>query len=400
MTETRPGGREPGAAAPAARTWRERWRTSLRWRVLPLLFLGLAIAYVDRANLGAAAPRIQDDLGIGAEQLGLALGVFPLALAATQIPASLMVDRYGPRGMYFFAAIWWSLCTMAVSLVRGIGSLFALRALLGIGESPAYSASLKAASEWFPKRERALASSFYDLGSEFGGAVALPLVTLLIAVFGWRGSFVATGVIGIAWAVWWLASYRTPREHPRLSAEELRYIEDGGARLPSGHGEPRGVRWITLLRYRTVWGLILGFVCRVFVTFFFITWFPSYLVNEHGFTLLETGLLGAIPGLLAIVADIAGGAFSDHLVRRGVGVTRARKIPLVTGMLAASVVGLAAFAPSGGLALALLAVSYCGVAFCTGALWSLPADIAPGPGNVASIAGLVIVKAEPLPADP
>lgn len=404
------GAREASAQVAETRTtWRHRWRHGLRWRLIPLLFFGLAIAYVDRANLGVAAPHIQEDLGISAAVMGVVMSIFPLALAITQLPAGVLIDRIGPRIMYFVAVVWWSLVTMATALVNNVALLFTSRALLGVGESPAHGSTLKATSEWFPRRERALASSFYDLGSEFGSAISIPLVTVLIAATGWRGSFVLCGLLGLLWAIWWIRSYRSPAQHPKLSERELAYIRQGGARIAPergpgrrdsgapGTGEQRseegaeaiGVAWYNLLRYRTVWGIIIGFVCRVFVMYFFITWFPSYLANERGFTLLEIGFLGAIPGLVAIGGDLAGGFFSDWLIRRGRSTTSARKIPLVAGMLVGSAVGFAGFVSSGGMALALLTLSYTGVAFCTGALWSLPADVAPGPGNVATIGALM-----------
>lgn len=191
-----------------------------------------------------------------------------------------------------------------------------------------------------------------------------------------------TGALGIVWVVFWIWLYRSPRKHPRASEGELQYIEAGGARTadyqrPRPGSQNSGIRWRDLFRYRTIWGMMLGFFCQNFVIYFFITWFPSYLVQGRGFDLLQLGIYGTIPALVAIPGGWIGGLVSDGLVRRGATLTVARKTCLVGGMLFSSVIILAALVQSAAGALALLSVSYASLTFAAASVWSLPADVAP-----------------------
>ena len=367
-------------------------KSNIRWLMVFMAFLGTSINYVDRANLGVAVPFIQDDLNLGPAETGLILGAFFWTYAAFQLPFGWLVDKVGARLMYAVAVVWWSVFTAATALARGFGSLVGFRLLLGVGEAGAYPANAKVVSEWFPKQERALATSIFDSGARVGTALSPPVVALIIATFGWRTSFVVTGLLGLVWAVVWVALYRRPREHPRASQEEIQYIEAGGAREVEKEEDegrdPETVRWLDLFRYKTIWGMMLGFFCLNFVIYFFITWFPDYLVEARGFDLLKLGTYGSIPAIVAIFGGYLGGFVSDYLVRRGMSLTAARKICLVGGMLFASVIALAVLVPSAAWALALLSVSYASLTFAAASVWSLPADVAPTPGHVASIGGI------------
>jgi ACS family D-galactonate transporter-like MFS transporter len=223
----------------------------VRWAIVWMAFLGTTINYVDRANLAVAAPYIGDDLHLGSFQLGLVLSGFFWTYAVGQLLAGYLVDRYGARIMYTFSAVWWSVFTAATAVAQGFASLLGFRLLLGAGESPAYPSNVKATGEWFPKQERALATGIYDSGSRAGTAAAAPIVAGLIALIGWRGSFVVTGLVGLVWALGWALFYRRPKEHPRVSEAEVEYIEAGQDRGGPEEEVPR-IWWIDLLRYRSV----------------------------------------------------------------------------------------------------------------------------------------------------
>jgi len=192
-----------------------------------LLFLGTSIVYIDRANLSAAIPQMQNEFGFSSTQVGLILSGFFWTYAVFQLISGWFVDKVGVRVAYTWAAVLWSIFTAMTALGRGFASLFALRLLLGIGESPAYPCNAKAVREWMPKVERGTATGIFDSGSRVGTALSLPIVVALIALVGWRGSFVVTGVLGVIWAVVWWFFYRRPQQHSRVSAEELAYIESG-----------------------------------------------------------------------------------------------------------------------------------------------------------------------------
>jgi ACS family glucarate transporter-like MFS transporter len=364
-------------------------RTKIRWAIVGLCFLGLTINYIDRANLSVALPKMKTELGLGPSVEGVVLAAFFASYALFQLPAGHFVDRLGARVVYAVAGLWWSIFTAATALAQSFAALLGFRLALGAGEAGGYPSSAKAVSEWFPVRERAFATSIYDSGARAGTALALPVVTALIAWLGWRASFAITGVLGLLWVVAWLVFYRRPREHKLASEAEVAYIEEGGARTDEHPAATAGeLRWRDLFRYRTVLGMMLGFFCLNYVIYFFITWFPSYLVDARHFDLLKLGIFGLIPALVAMPGGWIGGLVSDSLVRRGKTVTVARKVPLVSGMLFASVIALAVIVPSAAMALALLSVCYASLTFAAASVWSLPADVAPTPAHVASIGGI------------
>jgi ACS family D-galactonate transporter-like MFS transporter len=363
---------------------------SLRWQMVFMAFLATAINYVDRANLGVAAPSIQAEFHLSPSTMGLILGAFFWTYAIMQLPSGWFVDKVGARVAYALAVGWWSVFTAACALGRGARSLFGFRLLLGIGEAPAYPTNTKVVSEWFPRRERAFATSIFDGGARIGTALSLPIVSYLITRYGWRFSFVVTGLAGVVWSVAWLLVYRPPRQHPRITPGELAYIESDQETAPAGQPVPAAasVSWIELFGYRTIWGMMIGFFCLNFVIYFFITWFPTYLVKARGFSMLKVGSYGMIPPLVSVLGGYLGGFISDRLVRSGMSLTKARKIPIVIGMAVASTIALAVKVPTAASALALLSISYSGLTFAAASVLSLPTDVAPTKGHVASISGI------------
>src|SRR4051794_15824762 len=209
-------------------------RTKVRWMIVGLCFAGLTVNYVDRANLSVALPKMSDELGFGPGVEGLVLAAFFASYALFQLPVGHLVDRLGARIVFAVAGFWWSLFTAATALAGSVASLLAFRFALGVGEAGGYPASAKAVSEWFPVRERAFATSIYDSGARAGTALALPVVTALVAWLGWRASFAITGVLGLIWVVAWWLFYRSPQEHSLANEAEVEYIEQGGSRAVQG----------------------------------------------------------------------------------------------------------------------------------------------------------------------
>jgi MFS transporter, ACS family, D-galactonate transporter len=361
--------------------------------MVALCFFGLTINYVDRSNLSVALPKMKTALHLGPGVEGVVLAAFFASYAVFQLPAGRAVDRFGEKLVNGITVAWWSLFTALTAVTQNFGQLLAARLGLGAGEAGGYPSSAKAVSLWFPTRERAFATSIYDSGARMGTAVALPIVAALIGWLGWRASFIVTGALGVAWVAFWLIYYRRPREDPHVSQSELEYIEAGGARTLENGAEDKqhdtgAVRYRDLFRYRTVLGMMLGFFCLNYIIYFFITWFPTYLVDARHFSLLKLGVFGVLPALVAIPGGWVGGLVSDRMVRRGKSVTVARKIPLVGGMAFSSVIALAVLVPTAAEALALLCVCYAALTFAAASVWSLPADVAPTPAHVASIGGI------------
>lgn len=360
---------------------------NIRWMVVGLCFLGMVINYIDRANLGVALPGMAHDLSLTPFEQGLALSAFFYAYAAFQFFGGGLADKFGPRAMYTFSSLWWGALTAATACASSMLSLFGLRFLLGAGEAGAYPSCATAVGRWFPKHERALATAIYDNGSRVGGALSLPLVILIVETMGWRESFIITGALGLVFAIIWIKFYRDPHQHPKLKADELSYIEQGGARH-TDLAEAEKISWFSLFSFRPIWGLMLGSFSLNFIAYFFITWMPTYLMNELHFSMVKVGFLGMLPPLTAVFGGLLGGWFGDHLVKRGVSLSVARKTVICIGMLAGSSIALAVFVPSGAWAIALLCVSYSGIAFCASNSGSLCMDIAPTGRHVAAIMGI------------
>jgi ACS family D-galactonate transporter-like MFS transporter len=356
----------------------------LRWTMIFMGCAANAINYIDRANLAVAAPGIRTEFGISPAVMGVILGAFFWTYAAMQLPFGWFIDKVGARIALAVAVMWWSVSTILTGLARGVGTLMGFRLLLGVGEAGAYPSGAKINMDWFPKGERAIAASIFDSGSRIGAALSLPLVTWLIGGWGWRISFAVTGALGIAWTIMWVIKYRRPEEHPGVTPQEL-------AQLQAQRGVPKSqthVPWSSLFSYRTIWGMMIGFFCLNFVIYFFITWFPTYLIQARGFSLAQLGTLGLLPGLVSIPCGWLGGFTSDALYRRGWSLTAARKTCLVGGMLTSSVITFSVFAPNVYVALAFFAIAYGALAFTAASIWSLPGDVAPSPAHVASIGGI------------
>jgi sugar phosphate permease len=351
----------------------------MRWVVIFLCFLAIAINYIDRANLAVAAPDIQKALHIGPAQMGLLLSGFFWTYAIMQMPFGWFVDRVGARIALPLAVGWWSAFTALTAGATSVAAMFGCRLMLGVGEAGAYPSCAKLVSQWFKPAQRAIATSIFDSGSRVGSALSIPVVALIIGTMGWKAAFVLTGLLGVMWIVGWLVIYRNPDEDASASARPV-------AAAAGAAGDE--VTWGSLFRHRTMWGMMLGFFCLNFAIYFFITWFPSYLVETRGFSLKSLGTLGMIPALMAIPSGWLGGWVSDALYRRGWSLTAARKTCMVGGMLMSATITLSAFTSNTWLMLAFFGISYGSLAFAAASIWSLPGDVAPTPRHVASIGGI------------
>lgn len=363
-------------------------KTKARWIVASLMWCAIAINYIDRTVLSAAAPKLITELGIPLDMMGIILSAFFWSYALLQIPAGWFADRYGQKKGLGLSVAWWSAATAATGLASGPMSLMGLRVALGVGEAGAYPSNAGIASKWFPDRERATISGLFDSASKFGGAVAMPLIVWMIALLDWRLTFVVIGSIGLIWAVvwWWFYSDR-PEDSRFVNEAELRYIREGQAQK---HDQDLGIplKWYQLLRYRNVWAMCLGFFTINYISYFFITWLPTYLVKEQGMGLLKMGAIASLPLLAGLVAEILAGWLSDQIIHRGVlSKTATRKLFLILGLSLALCIGLAPFAHSVELVVVLLCVAKAGTTISASQVWALPGDVAPR-NMTSTLAGL------------
>jgi ACS family D-galactonate transporter-like MFS transporter len=360
----------------------------IRWLMIAMCFLANAISYIDRANLAIAAPAIRAELGIDAAAMGLVLSAFFWTYAVMQLPAGWFVDRVGVRISLAFAVTWWSLFTIATGAARGVSQFIGARLMLGVGEAASLPSFTRVAFNWFPRSERGMACGIFNSGSTAGSALSLPLVTALIAAVGWRGAFVVTGVLGVFWALAWWFIYRDPERYRAIAPAQVdALLAQRGTAMPAPDSAAR-ISWLDLFRYRSIWGLMIGLFCLNFAIYFFITWFPSYLLQARGFSLASLGTLGAMPAVMAVLGNWLGGYTSDRLLKLGWSPTKARKTCLVGGMLMASSIGLSAFVDSTAVCLALFSLAYASLSFTGANVWTVGSEIAPTPGHVASIGGI------------
>ncbi len=352
---------------------------------LTLLVLSGVINYVDRATLAIANPLIRDELGLSVADMGLLLSSFLGAYALAQLPAGLIVDRFGPRLVLTLSLGLWSLAQMLGGFVRGFGQFFAARVGLGIGEAPQFPANVRVVCDWFGKSERGFATGVWNSSSTLGTAISAPLLTFLMLRYGWRDMFIIMGVTGLVVAATFYAVYRNPAQSS-LTEDERRYLADGETPTPR---QPITLReWAHLFRFRTTWGMIFGFAGTVYLLWIYNAWLPSYLQMERHFTIAKTGWVAAIPFVFGIVGSLSGGHLCDYLVRRGVPPMLSRKWPMVIALLGGSLfTALAAITPDNVLAIGFIAVAMFLLYIATSAAWAM-ASVAAPENSTASLGAL------------
>jgi ACS family D-galactonate transporter-like MFS transporter len=353
----------------------------VRYRVLAMLFVTVVINYLDRSNLSVAAPHLSRDLQLDSFQRGLLFSAFGWAYAAFQIPGGWLVDRTRPRTLFAAICGLWSLATLLQGFAGTFILLFSLRWLVGVFEAPAYPICNRLATAWFPDRERAGAIACYTSGQFVGLAFLTPLLVLTQKHFGWQQVFVFTGVAGLLWAALWYVIYRDPAASRSANEAEIRYIQQGGGlaeRNPGSSADGR-IRWAdfkAVLSHRKLWGIYLGQIAVNSTLWFFLTWFPSYLVDYRHLDFIKAGYLASLPFLAAFCGILCSGFLSDHLVKRGVSATAARKVPVIAGLLlCTSIVG-ANYVESPGLIILFLTIAGFGNGFSSIA-WVFVSALAP-----------------------
>ena len=270
----------------------------------------------------------------------------------------------------------WSLATAATALARGAASLIGMRGLLGVGESGVFPCAAGVTARWFPDRERSRVSAIYDSGSKLGAAIALPLNAWLIILIGWRGTFIICGALGLAWAVAWWIYYREPEKHKYINPAELKYIRGGQVRH-HGLGGKQPMKWYHLFKYRNIWAMCLGLFAMNYVSYFFFTWFPVYLIKVHHMPMMKMGLVAAVPIVVAMFVELASGWFADRLYTKGWSITKVRKVLLVIGEVLGASIAIAVFAHTVVWAIIVMTICKSGQAIASSQVWALPGDVAP-----------------------
>lgn len=354
---------------------------NFRWVICAVLLLGTTKNYMDRQVIGVLKNTLQHDLGWSEIDYGNLVFAFQTAYALGMLLVGRLIDRLGTRIGYALSMALWSLAAMSQGMVSSLTGFLGARFALGFGEAGVFPASLKATAEWFPKKERALATGIFNAGTNLG-AIVTPLVVPWITVhWGWRWAFVLIGAIGFLWLALWLWIYRTPEIHPRCSPEELGYIRSDPVDAPGR------TSWLRLARYRQTWAFFWGKFIIDPIWWFYLFWVPDFLQRRHGLALLQIGLPIVVIYLMADGGSVAGGWLSSSLIRRGRTVNAGRKIAML--VCAVSVIPIV-FAPRvastwGAVALIGLAAAAHQGFSCN--LLTMPSDIFPSRA-VASVVGI------------
>ena len=355
-----------------------------RWVICTLLLFGVTKNYMDRQVLGVLKTTLQHDLGWNEIDYSNLVSAFQGAYAVGMVVLGRLMDRVGTRLGYALSMVFWSLASMAHAAAGSFASFFVARVALGLGESGVFPASIKSVAEWFPQKERALATGIFNAGTNVG-AILTPLIVPWISIhYGWRAAFLVTGAIGFFWVILWVLLYRKPEEHPRVSKAELDYI------LSDRPPAPPKIKWMRIIGYRQTWSFIAGKFTTDPIWWFLLFWIPDFLQRNHGLKLMQIGVPITVIYVLADIGSVAGGWLSSAMIHRGYSINKSRKLTML--LCAVSVVPIVFAYKMESLWGAILLIGLAAAAHqgFSANLFSLASDIFPAPavGSVVGVGGM------------
>jgi ACS family glucarate transporter-like MFS transporter len=364
--------------------------TRVRWTILAVLFIVTTINYADRATISIAGPELKKLLGLSAVQMGFVFSAFAWSYVLAQLPGGWLLDRFGSKITYFFSIFLWSLFTVMMGWVgfftgaSAVVVLFGLRLLVGAAEAPSFPGNSRITSAWFPTAERGTAAAIFNSAQYFATVLFAPLMGWLVHTYGWQSVFYVMGGLGIVMAFVWTRTIYGPKDHPRINQAELAYLEAGGALVDietagKGGTSKKIATWPVikeLLGNRMLLGIYIGQYCITTLTYFFLTWFPVYLVQERHMTILKAGFVAALPAIAGFLGGILGGFISDRMIKSGYSLSAARKTPIVGGMLLAMSMIACNYVTADWLVVAVMSLAFFGKG--VGALgWAVVSDTSP-----------------------
>jgi len=364
-------------------------RSRVRLFIVTMLFLVTTVNYADRATLSIAGPSLSKELHLDPVAMGYVFSAFGWSYVIAQVPGGWLLDRFGSRWVYAFSIVIWSAFTMMQGWIgffsggAAVAALFALRFLVGFAEAPSFPANARIVAAWFPSSERGTASAFFNSGQYFATVIFAPLMGWIAHEFGWRHVFTVMGALGIVMGLIWIKTMYGPKEHPGINEAELDYIKEGGALIDmegakdgKAAGGPTWSHIGQLLSNRMMLGVYIGQYCINTLTYFFLTWFPVYLVKERGLSILQAGFVATLPALCGFIGGVLGGFISDAILRKTGSLTLARKIPIVGGMLLSMAIIGCNYVDGQAFVVGLMALAFFGKGI--GALgWAVVSDTSP-----------------------
>jgi ACS family hexuronate transporter-like MFS transporter len=352
-----------------------------RWTICGLLFFATTINYIDRQVLSILAPHLQSVFGWNEKDYGYIIMAFQIAYAVGLLFAGRMLDRFGVRIGYSIAMVVWSLSAASHALASSVISFASARFGLALGESANFPAAIKTVAEWFPKKERALATGIFNSGSTVGAIVAPLLIPFLAVTFGWQAAFIATGALGFIWLVFWLLFYKKPEK--AASPKELAHIQSDKEPEQSGSSIP----WLKLLAHKQTLGICIGRFLTDPIWWFFMYWLPKYLSEQLGLNLQGMGIPLIIIYTMSSVGGIGGGWLSSHFIKRGKSIDYARKTSILIVALMVMPVFLLSWIPSLALAIVFLSMATAAHQGWASNIYTIVSDIYPK-SAIGSMTGL------------
>ncbi|CAN5418176.1 glucarate transporter GudP [soil metagenome] len=362
-------------------------RTKVRFLILLLIFLLTTINYADRSTFSIAGDAASAALGLGPVQMGYILSAFAWAYVIGQIPGGALLDRFGTKLIYALAIALWSFFTLIQGfsgfLTGGIvfTALFAMRFMVGLAESPSFPGNARLVAAWFPASERGFASAVFNSAQYFSLVVFAPLMGWLVHTFDWHSVFFVMGGLGILASIVFWKLIHSPVEHPAINQAELDYIEAGGGliRMEDKVAKTSAFTWPNVrqvITSRMLIGVYIGQYGINVLTYFFVTWFPIYLVKERGLSILDAGFAAAAPALCGFAGGVLGGVISDLLLKKTGSLTIARKTPLLLGMILASTIICCVFIQQQWLIIVVMALAFFGKGVASLG-WAVVSDTSP-----------------------
>jgi ACS family hexuronate transporter-like MFS transporter len=359
-----------------------------RWMICALLFAATAINYIDRQTIGVLKPTLQAELKWTESSYADIVFWFQAAYAIGYLGFGPIIDRIGARAGYAVAFSVWTLAHIGHGFVHSITQFAVMRFALGLGESGSFPSSLKAVSEWFPQKERALAVGIFNAGSNVGAIITPLVVPVITLVWGWRAAFVVTGAATFIWLVAWLAMYRSPGTHRKVSAAELAYIRSGED--VSAAKASVSVSWPKLLKVRETWAYALGKFLTDPIWWLYLFWLPDFLSKRYNLDLKSFGPPLVAIYLLSDIGSVVGGWGSSRLMKAGRSANAARKITMLICALAVTPIVFAQFVGQLWMAVAIIGLATAAHQAWSANLMTLPSDMFPrvAVGSVVGIGGM------------
>ena len=380
----------PDATLPIAPAIASGKHTKVRYLILAMLFLATTINFADRATMAIAGPELKKLFGLSPVEMGYVFSAFAWSYMIAQMPGGWLLDRFGSKLTYLCSIMLWSVFTLLQGTVgffaggTAVVVLFALRLLVGAAEAPSFPGNSRLTSTWFPTAERGRAVAVFNAAQYFATVIFAPLMGWLVHSYGWQSVFYVMGALGILTGFVWMRTVYTPKDHPLVNQAEIDYIRAGGALVDlDDHGQSRSKPQLNalqcvkeMLSSRMLLGIYIGQYAISTLTYFFLTWFPVYLVQERHMTILKAGFIAALPAIAGFVGGILGGVISDRLIKANCSLAVARKTPIVAGMLLSMSVIVCNYVSADWLVVCIMSLAFFGKG--VGALgWAVVADTSP-----------------------